>query len=76
MDLSGSGSRRRRKIHFQNGHLESVGHFAVLVVPEDHADELAADMDFGGILLLRALQHRDGIEPEQVSKVFFDAPDF
>ena len=45
------------QIGFENGHLEIVGAVVVLVVHEQYADEFFADIDFGGIILLR-LRHR------------------
>src|SRR6185295_17293964 len=77
--LSATSSPRRRsrgQIHLQYGHVEGIGDFAVLLVLEKDADELAIDLDFHGIRLLGPFHDGDGVKTEQVAQVFFQAPDF
>jgi hypothetical protein len=60
-----SGSSRRRQslllfeIEIENSHVEIIRKLAILIVTEDHADELIADIDFRRIVLLRALADFD-----------------
>src|ERR1700750_1858138 len=57
-------------------HVEGIGDFAVFLILEQHADKFAADMHLDRVRLLGTLHDGDGVEPEQVAQVFFQAPDF
>src|SRR5690349_15870454 len=58
----------------QDGHFEHERAVLVLVL-EDHADELLADIDLGGVLLLRARDQRDARIGEGATQVGFDLAD-
>src|SRR5579885_660479 len=73
---AGARGGRFRQIHFQDGHVEGVRDFAVFFILEEHADEFAVDVNFHRIRLLWPFDHGDRVQPEQVSQVFFEAPDF
>jgi hypothetical protein len=60
----------------QDRHLEIVRPFVVFVVHEDDTDELFADIDLGGIVLLRPRHHPHARIVEQPLEIGVDLPDF
>src|SRR6266699_557775 len=64
------------QIGAEDRHLKIVRALLVLVVHEQNADELLADVDLGGILLLRPRHHPDAGVAEQALEVRFDLTDF
>src|SRR5690606_17171343 len=48
----------------EDGHLEGIGQFIVLVVAEQDTHELIADIDLRRIILLGTLANDDGIQAE------------
>src|SRR5262245_32591683 len=64
------------QIRAEDRHLEIVGAFRVLVVDEQHADELLADIDLGGVVLLRPRHHADARVAEQPLQIGLDLADF
>lgn len=68
------GGGRWRQIHFEDRHLERVRSLTFLFILENHADELAADMDLDRVRLPGTLEHADRVEPEQIAEILFEAP--
>ena len=56
----------------EDRHLEIVGALVVLVVHEQHADELLADIDLGGIILLRPRPYLNARVVEQPFQIHVD----
>ena len=64
------------EIVFQDRHLELERTVVVLVVDEQDADEFLADVDLGGIILLRARHHANFRIAEQTLQICVEFPDF
>jgi hypothetical protein len=60
----------------QDRHLEIVRPLVVFIVDEQHTDELIADIDFGGIVLLRPRHHADARIGEQLLEISVELFDF
>src|SRR5215831_13783268 len=76
--LRGDAARHCRlfQIGREDRHLEIVAALIVLVVDEQHADELLADIDLGGIVLFRTRHDTQPGVAEQLSHIIFQLADF
>ena len=63
-------------VGLEDRHLELVGPVIVLVIDEQHADEFLADINLGGIVLLRARHDADFWVAEQALEISVELPDF
>src|SRR4029078_2007734 len=68
----GSGA----EVVVEDRHLELIGGLAFVVVAEQNADELIADIHLGGILLARPLLHFKGRQPEHALQIALKLDDF
>jgi hypothetical protein len=64
------------QIVLEDRHLELEGAIIVLVVDEEHADELLADIDFSGIVLLGARHDTDLGIAKYALEIGVELPDF
>jgi hypothetical protein len=64
------------EIAAQDRHLEVIRPLVVFVVDEQHADEFVADIDLGGIVLLRPRHDADARVAEQLLEVGVEFLDF
>ncbi len=62
------------QVFAQDGHFEHERAVLVLILI-DHADELLADIDLGGVLLLRTRLQDDALGAEGAAQVALDALD-
>src|SRR3954462_12189010 len=64
------------QIVLEDRHLELERAIIVLVVDEEHADEFLADIDFGGIILLRPRHDADLGIAEYALQIRVELPNF
>ena len=64
------------QIVLEDRHLELERAIVVLVIDEQHADELLANIDFSGIVLLRPRHHADLRITEYALEISVELPDF
>src|SRR5512144_2880320 len=64
------------QIFLEDRHLELERAIVVLVIDEQHADELLADIDFGGVVLFRPRHDTDLGIAEYALEIGVELPDF
>ena len=64
------------QIFLEDRHLKLERAIVVLVIDEQHADELLADIDLGGVVLLRPRHDADLGIAEHALEIGVELPDF
>src|SRR6478609_5892912 len=72
----GRAARLLRQILFEDCHLKLERAIVVLVIDEQHADELLADIDFSGVVLFRPRHDADLWIAEYALEISVEFPDF
>src|SRR5262249_50878689 len=74
--IDGQAEARLLEVDAEDRHVEIIRALAVLVVDEQDADVFVADVDFGGIVLLRARHDANARVAEQALEIGVELADF